>query len=213
MVIRRYPLRHAEFVRSARPWWRSNRIHQQHTPLADRVPWVSFGAARELERRVRPGTRIFEFGAGGSTAFFLDRGASVVTAEHDEEWTQLVREAVDPGSDWTLHAVPPSPTPDPDYASHRFSGSLRDYVTTIDRYEPFDVVVVDGRARSACVRHAMARVVPGGTLVLDNSDREMYAEAAKLVDAAGWTRRDYFGPTPYNLFFTQTTIWTAPAGT
>jgi hypothetical protein len=35
--------------------------------------------------------------------------------------------------------------------------------------------VVDGRARVACARHALARLAPDGLLLLDNANRGEYA--------------------------------------
>jgi hypothetical protein len=44
-----------------------------------RLPWLPFVLQEELEERVGAGTRVFEFGGGGSTLYFLDLGAVVVT--------------------------------------------------------------------------------------------------------------------------------------
>lgn len=46
----------------------------------------------------------------------------------------------------------------------------------------FDLVVIDGRAREACLGAAVARLAPGGLIVFDNVDRRRYVEA---IDALG----------------------------
>lgn len=203
MVLRRYRLSPVDALRSLPPWWASTR-DTTRTPLGDRWPWITFAAMRHLETEVTAGCRVFEYGVGGSTAFFLDRGASVVSVDHDTDWAAAVRQVC--AGAWLGHVIPPRPAED-GYRSHVVDGSFRDYVELIDRYGVFDVVLVDGRARADCLRHAHVHVAPGGLLVLDNSDRCRYADAVSEVDRLGWERNDFFGPGPYNLFFWQTTIW------
>lgn len=66
-------------------------------------------------------------------------------------------------------------------------------------------MAIDGRARPSCLAHAWRKVKPGGHLLLDDSEREHYAAAARPL--AGWPRRDLFGPGPYLRIFFRTTIW------
>lgn len=209
-VVRPFPLAPAEYVRSARPWWRSNRVHQQFSPISDRTPWMTYGAIRHLEGAVQRGARVFEYGVGGSSVFFLDRGAKVVSVESDAAWAERVQQAF-PG-DWEVHVKgPDTSSTDQEHRSLRVEGDFRDYVETIDAYGEFDVIVVDGFARAGCMRRAQSHLAPGGLFVLDNSERPEYDEAASELDALGWRRDDYFGPGPFNLYFWRTTIWTKPA--
>jgi hypothetical protein len=61
--------------------------------------------------------------------------------------------------------------------------------------QSFDMVLVDGRARIACLYRAVDKVAPGGALVLDNSDYERYQPA--LVNfLPAWRRRDFTAPGP-----------------
>lgn len=208
-LIRRHPLRASEARRSFRPWWRTTRIHQEHDPIKDRQPWLTYAALRHLDNHVRPGCRVFEYGVGGSTLYFLDQEATLVSVEHNPVWGRDVTRLA--SGDWELHIVPPEDDDDIHYRSERAPGSWRKYATIVDRYRTFDVIMVDGRARSACLRHAKNHLAPGGLLVLDNSERPVYREAAREIDRLGWDRTDFYGPGPYNLFFWQTTIWQAPA--
>jgi predicted O-methyltransferase YrrM len=51
-----------------------------------------------------------------------------------------------------------------------------DYVATIDDVGgTFDLIVVDGRARPACLAAAVGHLAPDGVLVFDNAAREHYA--------------------------------------
>jgi hypothetical protein len=217
---REHGVKLVEAMRLYRRWAAS--LDPARTPLGDRRPWMTFGAERVLDRELRSDMRVCEFGSGGSTPFLLDRARGLVTIEWDEDWATRVRDAVAPGraADWTLELAPPQEDPaarqrdpsDPDAyvsASPAFLGfAFRAYAQAIDRFEDeaFDVVVVAGRARPSCLRHALAKVRRGGMLVLDHAERSWYQPALALADPSRWTREDVAGPGPYAERFWRTAI-------
>jgi hypothetical protein len=196
-----------------------------------RIPWLTFPCIGLLEKTIGAGSRVFEYGGGGSTLFFLDRGATVVTAEHDPEWFVLLQGRIghgDVAGRWTGLLREPTPAPgaaaaaesdagfrrsDPgSYISgdERYEGLwFRDYVGAIDAYADghFDLVLIDGRARPSCIKHAAAKVEAAGLLVLDNSERDYYLSAAQEHLAGYRTVLDGFGPAPGVGWFTKTTAW------
>ena len=174
-------------------------------------------AVEWLHPRITSDMRVFEWGAGGSTLFFAARAASVTTIEHDAEWFSHVERALrkHAATNVTLRLSPPVPVPvvpemyrstDPRYVDLSFEA----YARTIEAFpqECFDVVVVDGRARPGCMKHAVRRVRPGGCLVLDNSDRDVYNAGRPFV--AGWTEFVFAGEEIYYGIWTQTTVWVSP---
>lgn len=195
------------------PWCESFR--PERSPVRDRVPWITFGCYRHLERTLKAGARVFEYGAGGSTLFFLDRGCTVTTVEHDAAWLDRVRDQIRPGAPWTFHHVSPCPATeqDRDYLSWfpRYRGlSFRPYVHVLDDYPPgsFDVIMVDGRARGPCLALASRLVAADGLLVLDNSERQRYAAAIAAVERDGWRASHFHGPGPYVIReFWNTTLF------
>lgn len=160
-----------------------------------RLPWLPFRLIDELAEVVGPGTKVFEFGGGGSTLWFLDRGAQVVTVEHHEGWADQLSQAIDDPS-WTLLRRPA----DQQYAA---------YVAAIEDYPEdwFDLVVVDGRERARCAATATTRVRPGGLLLVDDIDRARYQPA---VDALGWPRRDVVGFAPAKPTLAYTAVLRRP---
>ncbi len=194
--------------------------------MRDESPWMVFAAIDRMQRHLRPGARVFEWGSGGSTLFFAKRAGEVVAVEHDEKWAAQVREAC-AGHDYrhvTVDFIPPDSTPpaetfDPADPGRAYSSAKAYHGLTFQHYTErilafpdahFDIVVVDGRARPACLRLALPKVKPGGLLVLDNSDRPHYRPARALAVAAGWKEQELFGPGPYLSFFWQTTVWQRP---
>ncbi|EDM76887.1 hypothetical protein PPSIR1_24714 [Plesiocystis pacifica SIR-1] len=149
--------------------------------------------------------RVLEWGAGGSTREllatcpFIERYVSI---EHNREWHGRVREIVkDPRLE--LHLVEPArpepPLPGaggkrPTTADRELLKAWRleaeqnpelmaDYVAlprTLDEHS-FDFVLVDGRARSFCIREGFALLRPGGVVLLHDAQRPEYHEALRAV--------------------------------
>ena len=147
-----------------------------------------------------------------------------MTIECDAEWAARVGDAVAPAGRgaWTLDVTAPELDPNPRNreldpadpgayvsASPAFAGlSFRAYAQAIDRFDDdaFDVVLVAGRARPSCLRHALPKVRPGGLLVLDHAERPWYQPALALADDGHWQREEHAGPGPYAERFWRTAI-------
>src|ERR1041385_4442123 len=65
--------------------WKKH-LEEGKNSMDDRLPWLGFSVIGQLKEKVGKGYRIFEYGGGGSTLFFLDRAKEVVTVEHNAEW-------------------------------------------------------------------------------------------------------------------------------
>jgi FkbM family methyltransferase len=183
-------------------------------------PWITYPAARFLETLLTRECRVFEYGAGGSTLFFSKRVGELVTVEHDRLWLErtAARMRRRGGVRWQpqLHepvaAAAPRrlPASDPEaYASTapEYEGmSFQGYATAIEPYADnyFDIVLIDGRARPSCFRHAIAKVKFGGYVVLDNAEREQYAWVEETAEKLGFEKREFWGPGPYNRYFWRT---------
>jgi len=199
------------FVKSFRP---------SYSPLAAEVPWMTYKAARWLDRHLRKDMSVFEYGSGGSTVFFANRVHRLVSVEHDAAWHTQVSEVLEKrgvtSCEYLLREPQPAPPDRP--SEHRwdlytstdrdFAGFVFDgYVKTIDAFPDgsFDLVVVDGRARSSCVHHGLPKVRPGGMLLLDDSDRPDYADAVDWIGPR--PRTDFRGISPAAGTLTQGSVW------
>jgi predicted O-methyltransferase YrrM len=82
-----------------------------------------------------------------------------------------------------------------------------DYVAAIDDVAgDFSLIVIDGRAREACLERAAKRLEPGGQIVFDNSRRRRYREA---IERSGLVERRLPGLTPTLPYPDQTSVLTA----
>lgn len=156
------------------------------------LPWWTFAAIREADEflKSRPDARVFEYGSGASTIWLARRSGSVISIEHDRDWHGVVSQQLCSFPNATLRLIEPDPEPQAGYLSEKgnWAGrSFREYVSAIDQ-EPgqFDLIVIDGRARSACLRHSSNRLAPGGVIVFDNSNRARYRSA---INASGLSAR------------------------
>jgi predicted O-methyltransferase YrrM len=82
--------------------------------------------------------------------------------------------------------------------------SFEDYVSTINRQEgQFDLIVIDGRARIACLEASQSRLSDRGIILFDNSDR---AEYRRAIDDCPLTEQALKGMTPGLPMPSQTSL-------
>jgi hypothetical protein len=190
-------------------------------PVNDKMPWITFAATDYLEKHLQPGNKVFEYGGGGSTLFFLKKEAVVVTAEHNPEWFTILKDTIR-SNNWqgnlieaetkpvTENLSPANPddfySADEAYADKYF----KSYCSYINNFENnyFDIVLVDGRARTSCIKQAMPKVKTGGLLIIDNAERLYYTEKQLDTIKKHFTLQlNIFGAVPYSPDFSKTAIW------
>lgn len=203
--------------------WRWVRSQSPNYLLATPSPWLTFGAIDFVQAWLRPGLTIFEYGSGGSTLFWLrHQPRSVVSVEHDPKWHAALSPQINSAAPIERRlilpeALPPGqPLPDPaDPAAYASSDaawlnhSFRNYATQIDDFpdDYFDVVLVDGRARPACLWHSTRKVRVGGRLILDNAEVAHYL-ARTTARLAGYAKLEFYGAGPINNTYWQTNVYT-----
>lgn len=138
------------------------------------LPWITDGATDFIDtfinERTKQGleTRVFEFGSGNSTLYFLEKGCSVVSVEHDHEWAGRVSKTAEifgHTEKLTLHK-----------AERPYCKLYQD--------SGFDITVIDGRDRIQCFQHVLDSIVnKDQIIVFDNTERfdYTYKEAVDLI--------------------------------
>ncbi len=194
-----------------------------HNSVTDRLPWLTFPAIDVLSQCLTKKSKVFEYGGGGSTLFFLDKAGSVVTVEHDKEWFDLLKDRASESqnSDWEPKLILPEikdtsaqldfANPDDYYTSDEnfVNNTFRSYVGFIDKFEDryFDIILVDGRARPSCLKHAIPKLKKGGLLILDNAERTYYLAGHLINDNQFRLILNSMAPIPFMNFYSQTNIW------
>ena len=197
--------------RRTRHWLHSlTRVHDTSALVDLDVPWWTYRAIDEIEiwlsARPRP-ARVFEYGAGASTVWLARRSGEVVSVEHDPGFAAAMEDVLSTVPNVTLLVRPPTPSAHPVVPSAKegYAGlDFAPYVAAIDEVSgDFDLVVIDGRAREACLERALPRLADGGIVVFDNTRRRRYRRA---IEAAPVVELRLRGLTPTLPYPEQTSV-------
>lgn len=161
-------------------WLRSFRETRSVDRSGRPVPWYTYPCAHFLEPRLGSAMRVFEYGAGMSTLWYAARVGEVVAVEHDPAWARRVTSAGPEGI-----TVVVAERPD-------------DYVRAVNGHGVFDVVVIDGMERTACLEEALPNLSEHGVFVWDNSDREEFRELLPALADRGFRSLSFRGMGPIN---------------
>ena len=216
-----FPMQYHEYYKR----WKES-LDPAHNSVTDRQPWITFPCIDLLKGKLNQSSTVFEYGGGGSTLFFLDRAGEVVTVEHDGQWFDKLEAIIRSGNDssrkWKGNFITPGQLepglhPDASNPDDYFSSdsnfqqhTFKKYAAKIDEFPPgyFDVVLVDGRARPSCIKHAIPKLKKGGWLVVDNSDREYYfTHFADQLERSFRLIYNKLNAVPYLGSFSKTGIW------
>jgi hypothetical protein len=155
-------------------------IYDTRSMVALDLPWWNVQATREIESflAARPGARVFEYGAGASTAWLARRAAEVISVEHDAAFIGSFRQMLAPFANVTLLERSLDDGPD------AYVGAITETAGE------FDLIVVDGRNRAACLMASIARLAPRGVVLFDDSGRSRYRAA---IDGCGLAETHHHG--------------------
>jgi hypothetical protein len=186
------------------------------------VPWITYPAFRQLQRVIRPDAKVCEYGCGGSSRWWAEHAAEVTSVEHDAIWaarvakdapanlkivTRIMNESCSAEREAAVaefFAAPPelpvSSLPEHNIMHGLLCQEFIAYATEITNFPKasFDVIVVDGMARTLTAWLAAQYIKRDGIIVFDNSDRWQYNSAYRILNEAGLRRIDYYGPGPVN---------------
>lgn len=152
------------------------------------IPWFTYPAIAHLDQWDLRDKTVFEFGAGNSTLYWCRQGAQVVSVESNRDWYERVRSRLPAGAELFYETEPAN------------------YVQRLAaRPESFDVIVIDGIERRAGCRAALAKLRPGGVVILDNSD--WHCHCAAVLRAGGLLEVDFAGFGPINSYTWTTSLF------
>lgn len=127
------------------------------------LPWISYEAIGVIQESLNKGSRVLEFGSGMSTIWYARHAGEVFSVEDYEPWFKKISELIRVRKLDNIH--------------YSFASTEEIYQTFMSKdLDGFDLIMVDGSVRSACIVHATKLLKPGGILYLDNSDKHSSAE-------------------------------------
>lgn len=145
------------------------------------LPWLTDGAVDFLDSHIfyvkaslRHNPRVFEFGSGNSTLYFLSRGCIVTSVEDDEEWCKKIYKVATCFNYEDQLTLIYAPRP----YDAEFDTSKNNY----------NLVLIDGRDRVRCLGSVLKNLssVPSNQqpiLILDNTERiaDKYADYLAML--------------------------------
>ena len=165
--------------------------------------------------------RVFEYGSGGSTLFWINNVQEIASVEHDPSWHSNMNNQFEGKTFQNFKYILAEPASDPGYSVKRFENpddyissdpdykdkNFEQYAQSIDLYPDnyFDIIVVDGRARPSCIKHGIPKLKKNGWLIIDNSERKYYLTPFHF-DRNSWKISKFAGPVPYTRDFSETSF-------
>ena len=156
------------------------------------VPWITYPAIDFLAPRLRADMSVFEYGSGGSTLWWATRVREVVSCESERAWYEKILARAP--ANVTLHHVP-----------LEWGGSYCQKIAAYPR--AFDIVVLDGRDRVNCARHALGALKEGGVILWDDTYRMEYQEGYDLLAREGFRKLPFVGLVPVVNQYGETGIF------
>ncbi len=188
--------------------WVADNLLVRKSAIEQALPWISWKAIDFLQDYIKPNLRVFEWGGGGSTLFFLQQGCHVTTVESNEGWLKVINANCQRNNNISgsmeMRFIA---------AETQAPAKIKHYIESVRDGAPWDIVLLDGLERSYvsrldCVKEVPGTVRSGGLLVVDDSYRAMYRDIPEFLK--GWKREVFRGLGSARLGVTQTDIYYAP---
>lgn len=137
----------------------------------------------ELVMNLQP-KKILEWGAGYSTHYFpriLKGKFEWLSVESDGEWFSHLQE-LNQNPNVKIELVPGNIVGNFGFENDGSYEEFQDYIEYPTHLAPFDYIVIDGRARSECLKKAFDLLSDKGVVVVHDVNREYYHEYFDLYE-------------------------------
>ena len=152
---------------------------------------MNYGAIALLQERLDLKMRVFEYGSGGSSVFFARHSAQVTCVEHDKAFADYVRGFAIPNLE-VLDA----------------SDRRAEYASAISGREgPYEIVVVDGLPRLACVEAALGSLTNDGIVIVDDTQEAEFALSLTIMANLGFKHLGLQGLKPQSHAAARTSFF------
>lgn len=176
-------------------WLESLRQGRPCGPDGSPLPWMNYAVSKFLADRLHRELDLFEWGSGFSTLFFAARVRSVTSVEYDRDWHMRIS-AQAPANVNVL------------FREKDIDGEYCRAITLNERR--YDVVLVDGRDRVNCVRQGLKCLTDSGVLLLDDAERDRYADALEIARAQGFRAMPFEALKPLDGRLGRTVLFYRP---
>ncbi len=144
-------------------------------------PFMTDEEIHFFEKNLRNNNKVFEWGSGYGTLYFSKKTKKYVSIEHDKKWFNKINEEVNIVNTSSplieLVFVPAEPsynhityTWNPEFEGT--NQTFKEYIQIFDTYSyPFDVFLIDGRARVECAKKILPRITENAKVFIHDFQR------------------------------------------
>ena len=152
------------------------------------IPWLTYPFIHFITPRLKRDFSLFEFGCGYSTIWYCSKVKNVISVENNSKWASKIFKLLPENGKIIINEKP------------------EDYVNSIDDFEKFDVIVVDGISRNECYIKAIDHLYEDGVIIADNSDREEFKVSWPIFQSRGFKEVSFCGLAPSHFVKSQTSV-------
>jgi len=156
------------------------------------LPWMNYPVISFLKERLNKDITIFEYGSGFSTRFYAARVKHVTSLEYNYIWYEKVKQTL------------------PDNVTLLFQETDIDgkYCRAIQLNDvKYEMIVIDGDDRENCMQQCLVSLSENGVIILDDSQRDCYAESIIFLEKKGFKRIHFEGLKPKGKIMDRTTVF------
>jgi len=169
-------------------WFTSYQIDIPMNKKKEYLPWLTYPFIDFISQRLKDDFSLFEFGCGFSTIWFCNRVKKVISIENDPKWSTKISKNLPKNGKIVTYE------------------NQVDYINSIDNFDKFDIIVIDGIEREQCYLKALNHLHKNGVIIGDNTDRDDFKKSRFMLEAKGFKEIAFSGLTPSHFVKSQTSI-------
>ncbi len=159
------------------------------------LPWMTYPFIESIGSQLNCKHEIFEFGCGSSTFFFAKKVGKVVSLETNAKWCEIMK--------IKLHELNIDNVEIILMTDGLENSAYENYIK--NSAQKFDFIIVDSLKRYECVKNSYEFLKPGGSLILDDSERKGYKKIFDFLAEKKFIAQDFFGIAPGQFKLKNTT--------
>lgn len=172
-------------------WFASRKSASPVDADGNPIPWFTYSFMDAFFDRIPGDIRVFEYGSGMSTGWWAARVRQIISVEHHEGWYNRIKAGIPSNAEIIFRELD----------NDAYAASI------LEQEIDFDLVIIDGRQRVACTQHAIRKLSQRGVIIFDNSEREKYEPAIRLLLSKGFRRLRFTGFIPQDFMGSETSIF------
>jgi len=153
------------------------------------IPWCTYSYINFIEKKLKSGFRIFEYGSGNSTRWYAKKVKEIIVVEHNITWHKKMTPLL------------------PDNATLIYRELGSDYTSEILKHGLFDIIIIDGRKRVKSSYEAIKALKPDGVIIWDDAEREYYTDGIKKLKELGFKEMYFDGLRPISPLDGRTSVF------